>query len=168
MNNSRRGSAGSAIFGLLVLAVVAGVVIFALKQCGSATQQYGQALSQSKQKGDRTAIMLSLRSVGQHIIAVGLSDPRSLPDDPAALADLMIDEGIASPDQIANWPSPTPQDPPFFYVPGSADSMSTRQVIVYEHPDNHDGLGGHVVYAGGSVEWLDNPAFADAIADFPR
>jgi len=174
MHNAHRGSTGSAISGLLILTVVAGAVIFALSQCNggvivwfgkdkSPAQQYGQALSQSKEKGDRTAIALRLRSVGQAVVAAHLSNSEPIVEDPEAFAAEMVDQGAVTRADLANWPAPTPHDPPFLYNPDSAGAMGGRTIVVYEHPQNFDGLGGHVVYADGSVHWLDNPAFEEAI-----
>lgn len=163
---SRGASIGELLVVLIVLGIVGGVVALALQQCGSAVGQYGQGLSQSRDRGAETAIALTMRQVHLALQGATLADPRMrLPEEPGAMMEWLIEQGYVRRSDLASWPSRTPGEPVFFVVASTYQgSMDGSRVAMYEHPDNHAGAGGTVVYGDGSVRFLEGSAFDDAIA----
>ena len=162
----RGASIGELLVVLIVLGIVGGVVALALQQCGSAVGQYGQGLSQSRDRGAETAIALTMRQVHMALQGSTLADPRMrLPEEPGAMMDWLVERGYVRRSDLASWPSRTPGDPVFFVVAGAYQgSMDGSRVAMYEHPDNHAGAGGTVVYGDGSVRFLEGSAFGAAVA----
>lgn len=164
----RRGaSVGELLMGLVVLGIVGAVVAVALQQCGNAVGQYGQGLSQSRERGSEVAIALTMRQVHQALLGETLADPRlRLPEDPQEMMAWLVERGIIRRGDIEAWAAPAPGDPVFFVVSSAyrGGLLGSQRVAMYEHPENHGGAGGTVVYADGSVVFLEQVEFERAVA----
>ncbi len=168
----RRGaSIGELLVVLVVLGIVGGVVALAMQQCGSAVGQYGQGLGQSRDRGQEMAIALTMRQVHQALLGETLGDPRlRLTEDPQEMMEWLLERGIIRRGDIEAWAAPTPGDPVFFVVPGAFQGglAGSQRVAMYEHPDNHAGAGGTVVYTDGSVVFLEQEEFERAVESVGR
>lgn len=63
-------------------------------------------------------------------------------------------------------PNAAPADVSYYYVPlGDLSSLPSpaTTVMAYTNPDHYKGLGGVVLFADGSVRWIENPAFQSTI-----
>ena len=72
----------------------------------------------------------------------------------------------SSPDERASGPTTQallaefrkPAHCSYIYVGSALTTQSPASAVAaYEKPENHDGDGGNVLYADGSVQWLDHP-----------
>lgn len=166
MQRVQRGaSAGGVLVGLILFGLVGCVVLLAMQQCGSAIGQYGKGLGQSRDRSKEMAIGLTMRQVHQALIGATISDPGiRLPEDPQQMVDWLVERGYVGRTTLSEWPAPTPGDPVFYVNPAAYRGIgSGSDIAMYEHPDNHAGSGGTVVFGDGAVRFLDQADFAHAI-----
>ncbi|GAB4518209.1 MAG: hypothetical protein Tsb0013_22380 [Phycisphaerales bacterium] len=135
---------------------------------GSGTTSYLGQIQQGRQSGNRLACAQQCRSVAQMITVVEAANlgARSGPQDTFELLDAFRADGSYALLPFNEWNSDAPADPPIVYVPER--ERGTSGVLFYEHPDNHNGAGGHVAFDGGGVRWFDWNEFVTLTSPLPQ
>jgi hypothetical protein len=116
------------------------------------------SLSRARELAKRAVCAANLRGIGQGCLIYANDNYGWFPPDLQEL----IDAGHITPGELqcpseAN-PSTLVSD--FIYVPGLQRTVPSDWILAYEDPVNHHGEGGHVLYVGFSVEFLEEPAFS--------
>lgn len=132
------------------------------------TTSYLGQIQQTRQTGNRMAAAQQSRSVAQMvtIIEINAMNARSAPQDTFALLDAFRADGSYGMLAFDSWNAPNPATPPIVYVP--QNSRGTSGILFYEHPDNHDGAGGHIAYDGGGVQWYEWNEFVNLTGNLPQ
>ena len=135
---------------------------------GSGTTSYLGQVQQTRQRGNRLACAQQCRSVAQMVTVIETASmtSRSGPQDTGELMDELRNDGSYAALNFDGWTASPPASPPIVYVPPR--ERGTSGVLFYEHPDNHDGEGGHIAFDGGGVVWYDWNEFVTLTGALPQ
>ncbi|MEM1422587.1 MAG: hypothetical protein AAGH64_01150, partial [Planctomycetota bacterium] len=136
-------------------------------QGGTGTSYLGN-VARTKRRGDRLACAQQCRAVMQMVTLIETTNmsARSGPQDTFQLLDAFRADGSYAALNFDGWNADTPASPPIVYVPPR--ERGTSGVLFYEHPDNHNGQGGHIAFDGGGVKWYDWNEFVTVTGPLPR
>jgi hypothetical protein len=173
-HSQRPGYAAGALILMVLIGVAIMLALFVIPTGGSggsgSGSSYGQQLAQGKKSGMRAVTSRQAYALMQSVVAMELSSGLggNQPKDTQELIAELKADGSASMLGLDRWEAPNPADPPIVYVPKRERRGGAADILFYEHPQNHDGAGGHVAYAAGGVKWLDEAEFQEAIAGLPQ
>lgn len=174
MHHARNGYAGIAVLLSMLIAIAIGMYLLVApvksnnpNTPGGTTSYLGQ-VQQGRQTGNRLACAEQCRALAQMVTIIELQDMtgRAGPKDTFGLIDALKADGSYNQLAFNSWNAPLPADPPIVYVPQT--ERGTSGVLFYEHPDNHDGAGGHIAFDGGGVRWYDWNEFINLTGQLPQ
>jgi hypothetical protein len=141
---------------LLGVAAVIGLMSLMLPSVSAARAAAGRMKSQ---------VQLSQLAVAMDVYASDHGG--AFPADAAAWQDALLDGGLASQASFVA-PQARPGMTSYYYVPGWTNTDVDR-ILLYENPDLYEseagdegggeGRGGHIVFVGGTVEWVEGPEY---------
>ncbi len=111
---------------------------------------------------NRVQCAANMHEIGMALFAYD-SDYGSFPVEGADWQSLLVNGSYLS-TPICTCPSDARgTGPSYYYVPGDTSGAEPSRIMAYEHLTNHDGWGGHILYADGHVEFKDSPEFEELI-----